>query len=174
MIRKLLVAAILGVALVTSALAVPLSPLDSSPKVDGIVVQGDYAYYADLNGMDFGASLGKDGILSLAIKAPTAGWVAIGLGSGFMDGSWMLMAFEKGGRQEFSEQLGISHFHQRVKETKILAKAVRFEGGMTTLEFQVKATEFLKDGRLPIILAYGRSADFVSYHQRHATTLLTY
>ncbi len=174
MFRKLFVGTFLGVALVTSAMAVSLSPLDSSPRVDGIVAQGDYPYYADLNGIDFGASLAKDGILTLAIKAPTAGWVAIGLGSGFMDGSWILMAFEKDGKQEFSEQLGISHFHQRVKETKILAKAVRYSGGMTTLEFRVRAREFLKDGRLPIILAFGRSADFVSYHQRHAATLLTF
>ena len=174
MARKLVLILFLGIAALSVATAAALIPQANSPRLDGRIMAGEYSELGSLNGMEFGASLSKDGILTLALKAPTAGWVAIGLGSGFMDGSWILMAYEEGGRQAFSEQLGISHFHRPVRETKILAKAVRYEGGYTTLEFQVRASDFVKDGQLPVIMAFGRSPDFISYHERHARTLLSF
>lgn len=174
MTRKPVALALFALALAFSAAAVPLVSGEGSPTVDGRISSGEYPSFQSYNGIEFGAALGKDGVLTLAVRAPTSGWVALGLGSGFMDGSWILMAYDKGGDKAFSEQLGISHFHQPVKETKILAKAVGHEGGLTTLEFQVRASEFVKNGRLPVIMAFGRAANFSSYHERHASTLLTF
>lgn len=174
MTRKNPAAIVLILMTATLLFATPIAPADKAATVDGVISPGEYPIIEKLNGIEFGASLSKDGILTLAIRAPTEGWVAIGLGSGIMDGSWMLLAYDKAGVPAYSEQLGISHFHQPVKQTKILAKSVRAEGGYTTLEFQIKASEFEKGGKLPVIMAFGKAANFTSYHERHAQTVLTF
>ena len=174
MIRKPAIAAIFGFLAVAASLAVTLSPRQTGPTIDGRIQKGEYEELTTLNGITFGAALARDGILSLAISAPASGWVAIGLGTGIMDGSWIVMAYESGGKQAFSEQRGISHFHQPIKDTRLVAREVRTVGGRTTLEFQVRLADFEKKGRLPVILAYGRHADFRSYHEAHATTVLNF
>jgi len=174
MTRKIIVSAILVSLLIVGASALTLTPRDVAPTVDGRVSQGEYPNFQSVDGIDFGASLSKEGILTLAVRAPTSGWVAVGLGSGFMDGSWILMAYDYNGKKAFSEQLGISHFHRAVKDTKILAKAVGHAGGMTTLEFQVKASDFVQNGQLPVILAYASAANFTSYHEMHSSLMLEF
>ena len=174
MSRKLPLALVLGLLAATAAMAIPLAAQARAPKIDGIIAKGEYGELTRLNGIEFGAALSPDGILSLAIRAPASGWVAIGLGTGIMDGSWILMAYESGGKEAFSEQKGISHFHEPIKDTKVIAKAVRSADGYTTLEFQIRQADFEKNGRLPVILAYARRADFRSYHEAHAQTVLTF
>jgi hypothetical protein len=152
-----------------------LGPSGKDPTIDGAIGQGEYSQFNDFNGMQVGASLSQDGsILSLAIQAPTSGWVAIGMGSGFMDGAYMVLAYEADGKQAITEQIGVSHFHSPVKGTKLIKSAVHSVNGVTVLEFQVRAADFVKGGRLPLIMAYGRSPDFSSRHVRHASTTLTF
>ena len=172
--RRLASMAILVLLAISSALALPLAKQSTAPSIDGTISASEYADVTTLNGIEFGAALSGNGILSLAIRAPTSGWVAIGLGTGIMDGSWILMAYDANGKEAFSEQKGISHFHQPITDTKLIAQAVKTAGGATTLEFQVRLADFEKKGRLPVILAYGRQADFRSYHEAHATTILTF
>ena len=172
--RRLAMTAILILLAATAVLAIPLAKQSTAPTIDGTIEKGEYSELTRLNGIEFGAALSGNGILSLAIRAPSSGWVAIGLGTGIMDGSWILMAYESNGRQAFSEQKGISHFHQPITDTKLIAQSVKTVGGSTTLEFQVKLADFEKNGRLPVILAYGRQADFRSYHEAHASTVLTF
>ena len=172
--RRLAGTALFLLLAVTAAMALPLAPQSARPGIDGTIRAGEYADVVTLNGIEFGAALSDTGILSLAIRAPTSGWVAIGLGTGIMDGSWILMAYEANGKPEFSEQKGISHFHRPITDTRLIARAVKTAGGSTTLEFQVRLSDFEKNGRLPVILAYGRQADFRSYHEAHAQTVLTF
>jgi len=174
MSRKLAMAAILVLLSAAAVMAIPLAAQSNATTIDGRIAKGEYGDLTSLNGIEFGAALSADGILTLAIRAPTSGWVAIGLGTGIMDGSWILMAYDSDGKQSFSEQKGISHFHQPIKDTKLVAQAVRTLDGTTTLEFQVRLADFEKNGRLPVILAYGRHADFRSYHEAHAQTVLTF
>ncbi|HUX42335.1 MAG TPA: hypothetical protein VMV83_14300 [Rectinemataceae bacterium] len=174
MSRKLPIALILVLLAATAAMAIPLSAQAKSPTIDGTISRGEYGELTTLNGIEFGAALSPEGILSLAIRAPASGWVAIGLGTGIMDGSWILMAYESDGKQSFSEQKGISHFHEPIKDTRVIAKAVHTADGYTTLEFRIRLADFEKNGRLPVILAYARRADFRSYHEAHAQTVLTF
>ncbi|MEI6386694.1 MAG: hypothetical protein WCQ50_08670 [Spirochaetota bacterium] len=153
--------------------AAPISLAVGSAAVDGLVSQGEYANFTTLSGIGFGATLSDDGsLITLAIQAPTSGWVAIGLGAGIMDGAWMLLAYDADGKPAYSEQLGAGHFHQAVKASKILKSQVKAVGGSTVLEIQVKGSDFIKDGTLPVILAYGKNPDFTSKHVRYAKTSL--
>jgi len=167
----LLASLVLGLALSAETLA----PSAAKPKIDGQLAQGEYTVQGDHNGMTIGASLSKDGtVLSLAIQAPTAGWVAIGLGSNFMNGAYLVMAYEAEGKAAVTEQIGVGHSHGLAKGTKLLASAVHSTGGVTTFEFQVKVADFAKGGKLPLIMAYGRSADFVSKHVRYSMMSLSF
>jgi hypothetical protein len=151
-----------------------LAPSASVPKLDGIVGPKEYSQFSSIGGIRFGASLSNDGILTLAIQADTSGWVAIGLGSAYMDGSYMVMAYEAAGKSAVSEQIGAGHSHSPAKGTKVLKSVVHSVNGTTTLEFQVKASDFVKGAQLPVILAYGRTPDFISRHLRFAQTILTF
>ena len=155
------------------ASAAPISLGLGSATLDGIIGQGEYTNFTTLSGIGFGATLSADSsTVTLAIQAPTSGWVSIGLGAGVMDGAWMLLAYDANGKPAYSEQLGAGHFHQPVKTSKIQKSQVKDGGGSTVLEIQVKASDFIKDGKLPLILAYGKNPDFTSRHLRYAKTSL--
>ena len=160
-------------AIAASGFAAPLSLGVGTATVDGAIGQGEYANFATLSGIGFGSSLSADGsVLTLAVQAPTTGWVAIGLGANVMNGAWMLLAYDDGVKPAYSEQLGAGHFHKAVTASKLLKSVVKQSGGVTVLEVQVKAADFIKDGNLPVIMAYGKSADFVSRHVKYAMTSL--
>jgi hypothetical protein len=174
--NKRLFTLVLATALVIGTLSAQnvLKPSSNAPTIDGSITQGEYPVFGTVGGITIGASLSADGsVLSLAVEAPTTGWVALGLGSSFMDGSYIVMGYEAGGKPAITEQKGFGHSHGAVQGTKLLRSAVHETGGTTVLEFQVKAADFVKGGQLPLIMAYGRTADFVSRHQRYATTTLS-
>jgi hypothetical protein len=152
-----------------------VKPTATMPSVDGKIATDEYSLFGSVGGMNIGASLSADGkTLSLAIQAPTSGWVAIGLGSSYMDGAYIVMGYEAGGKAAVSEQIGSGHSHSPAKGSKVLKSAVHSVNGTTVLEFQVKAADFVKGGKLPLIMAYGKNADFVTRHLRFASTELSF
>ena len=168
---------IFSLALVAGALGAQnlVKPSATGPAIDGKIASDEYSLFGSVGGMNIGASLSADGkTLSLAIQAPTSGWVALGLGSSYMDGAYIVMGYEADGKAAVSEQIGAGHSHSPAKSSKVLKSSVHSAGGTTVLEFQVKAADFVKGGKLPLIMAYGRTADFVTRHLRFASTELSF
>ncbi|HQO66488.1 MAG TPA: hypothetical protein PLI66_07105, partial [Spirochaetales bacterium] len=85
------------VALMAAASAASAQDLvrsSAAPSVDGIAAAGEYSTWFDRSEIRVGLSLSADGsTLYVAVDAPTAGWVAVGLGSLKMDGAYMVLAY---------------------------------------------------------------------------------
>jgi hypothetical protein len=140
----------------------------ASPVVDGKLGASEYRFKESAKGMDYAVALSADGnLLTVAIKAQTGGWVALGFGSRKMDGSWIVMGYETSAGAKIGEMLGKGHFYGAAKESRVLKSAVQEEGGTTVLEVQVKAATFVKEGKLALILAFGKKADFLSIHSAY-------
>jgi hypothetical protein len=145
--------AVLAFCLASMALAaqqISIVPDTATPKADGSVAAGEYQASAKAGQATVQASLGSDGLLYLAFSAPTKGWVALGTNSLRMDGASMYMGFDAGTPQ-FTEQTGSGHSHKT-------------SGAETTLELVLPAEAAVSGGKLKLIWAYGRNADFRSPH----------
>ncbi len=149
-----------------------LSPSASIPKVDGAIDPGEYQYTTSVSGMTIGATLGNDGKLYLAVAARTAGWVALGLGNGRMDGSALFLAYDTGAKQDFSEQLGSGHSQGVPSKTVTEKWAVKASGGVTTLELVVPEDAAVSGGKVGLLYAYADTTSYAAHHRaRGAMTL---
>lgn len=168
---------VVGFALVAfcaiAAQAQTLSPSAKVPTVDGVLDPGEYAVSGNYGGMTLGASLSSDGkTLSVALVAPTTGWVAIGLGSSRMHNARMILAYDANGTGAVSEETGMGHGHKKAADPKLLAGRVLESDGKTTLEFAFPAAGYTDGASLDLILAYGGRDDFVSRHQKYTVVKL--
>jgi hypothetical protein len=158
--------AVLAFCLASMALAaqqISIVPDTATPKADGSVAAGEYQASAKAGQATVQASLGSDGLLYLAFSAPTKGWVALGTNSLRMDGASMYMGFDAGTPQ-FTEQTGSGHSHKPSSGQTAKAWAVKTSGAETTLELVLPAEAAVSGGKLKLIWAYGRNADFRSPH----------
>ena len=171
--NKLIAFVTLSVLLAASLLsAQDVKRTSKLPALTGGFDTAAYGYVREIQGMRIGASLSTDGsTLALAIEAPTTGWVAIGLGSLFMNGAYIVMGAD-GGNPKVIVQQGQGHHHGDVAN-KVLASLVKTNGVNTVLQFNIPAAPFVQDGTLKMIIAYGRSTDMRSYHATHASLQLS-
>lgn len=138
------------------------------PVVDGAVNAGEYDHQLSVIGDSATVSWSSDGQggLFLAVSAPTAGWVGIGLGSAVMNDAWIFLGFVKDGKPVFSEQKGLGHTHHPVEETRTDLWALGQAGGRTTLEFHLPADRLpVKGPSFPFITAYSGAPDLVTFHE---------
>lgn len=172
--RKSLVAGFALVAFCSlAAHAQTLSPSATLPTVDGVLGADEYSVTGNYGGMTLGASLSADGTtLSLALVAPTTGWVAVGLGSSRMNNARMLLAYDANGTGAISEETGTGHRHKKATDPKVLSSAVHEADGKTTLEFTIPAAGYTDGASLDLILAYGGRDDFTSMHRKFAMAKL--
>ena len=147
----------------------PLSPGAAAPQADGTVETAEYPWQATVGDMQLWLSLSADwSTLHVALRAPTAGWAAVGLGSLKMNGAFMVLGFDDKGKQSVSEQTGVMFGHTENKNKVLLKSAVLEKDGTTTLEFSLPAAGRLSQGSLKLVLAYGRQDNFTSKHARYA------
>lgn len=139
-------------------------PGTGSPSIDGAMAKGEYGWMQSVGKFWLGVTLSKDGkTLMIGLAAQTKGWISVGLGSTKMNGAYMLIAYDNG-KQNFSEQIGKGHGHSPAPGTKVTASAVKTVNGMTYLEFSIPAEEYVKGGKLALILGASNTADFISWH----------
>lgn len=150
-----------------------LTPTSSLPVPDGSVSDGEYQFSSDQSGMSLGASLGSEGKLYLSIRAKTAGWVALGVGSQRMDGSRLFLAYDTGAKQVFNEQLGTGHFHKDLADPIVEKWAVKADGGFTTLELVMGAGSAVAEGKLGLLFAYSGSTSYMLPHKARGSLSLT-
>jgi len=139
----------------------------SAPMVDGKISEGEYDHSLSLiydTAMVY-YQFGADGSLSLAVTAPTQGWVGLGLGSVVMDGAHIFMGYVKDGQPVISEQIGQGHSHDPSPNTWADASRVTQIAGATILELHIPAGRVPIDGRkIGIIVAYSGAADVTTFH----------
>ncbi len=150
-----------------SALAVSTS---ARPVVDGVVQPGEYALTRELRGATLSLARTADRVY-IALSAETAGWVAVGTGTGRMDGSRIFIGFVKNGEVTFEEDLGRSHTHSAAPDASdapfVTAHALTESGGRTTLEVELDASRVIAAGatELRLIAAYGGQDSLSAYHR---------
>jgi hypothetical protein len=142
-----------------------LSPSSALPTLDGVVGASEYQYSTTVSGMKLGATLGTDKMLYLSIQVQTPGWVALGVGGRVMNGSRLFLAYDSGGKQVFSEQLGSGHFHGDVKDPVVSKWVVKQSDGTTSLELVLPASAAVADGNLNLLFSYSDGISFAARHK---------
>lgn len=141
----------------------------AAQTVDGSIGADEYAWSQTKADATVWARLSADkATLFVAVRAPTAGWVSVGLGSPVMDGSFMLFGYVSGGVQTVTEETGKGRTHA-INPKAIATVRVTEAGGFTTLEASVPAAGFIKGGKLDLIAAWGKRDDRVSLHAGRAS-----
>ncbi len=135
------------------------------PVSDGIISVGEYPLIRVAGKTDIGIALSADkSILYLSFTAPTDGWVALGLGSLKMNGAFMVMAFDNKGKVSITEETGKGKMHSVNKTKVLLSQAVKEADGKTVLEFAVNSAEYIKNGKLDLIAAFGNRDSRTALH----------
>ncbi|HAH61629.1 MAG TPA: hypothetical protein DCL73_05985 [Treponema sp.] len=164
---------LLSFAVLSGLCALPLAAqtLTSSPDVpaaDGIVETGEYTWKTEQKDAALSLSLSADGTtIYAALEAPETGWAAVGLGTRGMNGAFMVLGSDDGGKTEISEQTGKGFSHKPNAEKILQSEAVKENGGKTVLEFSVPAAKFIKNGKLDVIAAWSKKDSFSSKHTKH-------
>lgn len=139
-----------------------------SQAVDGVIAPDEYAFSQTKNGITVGARLSADGkTLYVGVRAKTAGWVGIGLGSPKMDGAFMLFGYVTASGQTATEQTGKGHTHS-VNPSTIATIKMTESDGFTTLEAALPAGSLVRSGKLDLIAAFGIRDDDRSLHAGRA------
>lgn len=167
--RTALIFAVGIIAAVEASAQASLSASASLPKIDGTIASGEYAYNTTINGMKVGATLGTDGMLYLAIQAPTSGWVAVGTGGLIMNGSRLYFGAIQNGKPAFAEMTGAGHGAVPAKTTVVKKWAVASAGGSTTLELVLPSSDAIWKGQVNSIIAYAGAPDFRVRHREQGS-----
>lgn len=167
--------------------AVSPSPTPAPEAIDGVIAEGEYPFSTQANAITVWWRNDAT-TLTLAIAAPTTGWVAIGLdpvagmeGANFLfatatpDGPRFMDAYGKRGG-------GLPHQPDTALggSESFLAAAVTETNGATVAEFKIPLAsgdaydKTLQPGAtVRFIAAYGRTDDFSSKHQAYGRGELT-
>jgi hypothetical protein len=151
-----------------------LSQTKSSPRVDGVIADGEYALTA--NALDMQINLSWTGeTLSVGVSGQTSGWVAVGLGSSAMNDAVIYIGFVSGDQAQLKVQKGAGHRHGDLDSNAPLQYAVQERSGQTTLEIALKASSFITKGQkqLEIIFAMGSARSFASMHKARYTATVS-
>ena len=158
-------AALIAAAALAFAAAWPLAAQSAVPVADGVLNPGEYAVAFEKMTMKLGFTLSADkSVVFVAIQAPAAGWISVGLGSTRMNGTYMVLGYDAAGKTVISEETGTRDGHRPNSTSILKTKAVKEVKGQTTLEFSVPAAKFLKGDNIDMIIAYSDRDDLVSFH----------
>ena len=140
----------------------------SKVSLDGTITEGEYKTVEVKNEYTIAARLSDDkSTLFAAIKGPTTGWIALGLGTLKMNGSFMTLGYVSDGKPAVSFELGKGYSHAPTPAPGAEA-FVSETDGVTTLELSLPALSYVKDGMLQVIAASGPKDDFKSKHTKRA------
>lgn len=133
---------------------------------DGVISPGEYTATVTLPRAQVALKWSEQ-TLCIGLTAPTAGWVAVGLGSRRMDGSFIVMGYRKGDLAQLKIQKGSGHGHGDMPSDAMVSYAVGEKGVSTTMEVVLKAAQFIAAGQtgLELIVAFGATDSFVGLHR---------
>jgi hypothetical protein len=171
--RAFLVVLVLVVgAAIGFAQQLPISP--SSVKLDGVIADKEHILTLPLGKMTVYLTRTADTV-SMAISAPTTGWVALGFGSEKMDGARLFLGTVVDGNAALSQQRGSSHSHKPLADTLEVSFAMSEAKGSTTLEMAFRASDVIAagQGELTILAAYGATDTITAYHKARDRVTVT-
>jgi hypothetical protein len=170
--RTLLFACLLlpAVALTSGAQEARTLATTATPaKVDGVFADKEYSLVSESAGMKLGLTWTADGLF-VGLSAPTAGWVAVGLGAAKMDGAIMYIGYVSGDETRLKVQKGAGHRHADLETNAPARYVMRETGGQTVLELALAPTGLIARGQksLDVLVAMGGADSFVSFHKARA------
>lgn len=141
----------------------------AAASVDGVFSDKEYTVVGEVNGMKLGLARTAD-TLYVGMSAPTTGWVAAGVGQTWMDGSVIYIGYATADGSQLKVQKGAGHRHADLDADAPLKYAVKEADGRTVLELALDAATLISKGQasLDMIIAFGGSDSFVSYHRARA------
>ena len=107
-----------------------------SDGIDGVIGDSEYTNVHDSGQMKLYSRL-DNSVLSVAVEAPTNGWVAAGFGSLRMDGAYIVMGYVKKDGPHISQVEGSGHRLKEPAAVLVSQWAAVEEGDTTVLEFSV-------------------------------------
>ena len=141
--------------------------------LDARIDVGEYTTRYDFPRLDLHLSR-SDSHLHAAVRAHTAGWVAVGVGSYLMDGARIMFGYVDAGTPVFVEQVGVDHEHIDTDDP-LQAEAALSEQrdprgrAQTLLEVPIPwsavAPLVRNASRLPLIVAYGTDDSVTQIHR---------
>jgi hypothetical protein len=163
--KRLVFAFLVLIAGAATGFAQQLPVSAATVKLDGVVADKEYALTVPLGQMTVSLNRTAD-MVSMAISAPTTGWVALGFGSEKMDGARLFLGTVTRGNAAVSQELGKGHSHNPVSGPLKLDYAMSEAGGSTTLEMSFKAADVIPAGQAAVtfLAAYGASDTITAYH----------
>jgi hypothetical protein len=166
----LLCVILLAVTFSAAAQAPRLTVVAAPVKVDGVFGEKEYSLVSDAAGMKLGLTWTAD-TLFVGVSAPTAGWVAAGLGSAKMDGAVLYIGYVTGAATELKVQKGAGHRHADADVDSPTQYAMKETGDQTVLEFAVKSKAVIDKGQktLDVVFAMGGADSFTSVHKARAS-----
>lgn len=165
----------------------PPSPTPETGTIDGKITDGEYPFSTKVGAMEI-RWRNDATTLTLALSAPTTGWVAIGLDPlAGMEGADFLFAAVTADGPRFMDAYGkrgggLPHQPDTALggADSLLAAAATETDGVTVAEFQIALSsgdaydKALQPGaKVRFIAAYGRTDDFSSKHQAYGRGELT-
>jgi len=158
----------LVLALLALSATVTWAQTSGTVVLDGTISESEYETVEVKNEFTIAARLSDDKTtLYAAVKGPTTGWIALGLGTLKMNGSFMTLGYVADGKFSVSFERGKGYTHAPTPAPG--AEAVVSEiDGVTTLELSLPALSYVKNGMLQVIAASGTKDDFKTKHTRRA------
>jgi hypothetical protein len=171
--QRMVCVILLAVTFAAAAQAPKLSVVAAPVKVDGVFGEREYSLVSEAAGMKLGLTWTAD-TLFVGLSAPTAGWVAAGLGSTKMDGAVMYIGYVTGAATELKVQKGAGHRHADADVDAPTQYAMKETGNQTVLEFAVKSSAVIAKGQktLDVVIAMGGADSFTSMHKARASLVV--
>jgi hypothetical protein len=183
MFRSATVALLLlaGLSQAREPVTVEIPQLDrAEAKLDGVIEPGEYrASFTDpRTGVEVHWQADSFN-LQVALRSPGQGWLAMGLGSGKMNGAVMILGFVDGeGNWTVQEHLGKAFFrHAPAEKPRLVGGKARLSGGRLVMEFVLPLSlsngQNIAPGReVPFLLALHQDRGKLAKHSRKSSAIL--
>jgi len=153
----------------------------STPAIDGVIEDGEYAHSFTDPGIDVRVYWrNTQTTLTVGMISPGTGWVAVGFdATNVKEDANIIMAAVSGGQLAIEDQFGTGPYSHGVDaEQNILESAGRESGGQTIVEFTIPLDsgdswdKALQPGSsYPLLLAYNNSSDDMTRKHSAASTV---
>jgi hypothetical protein len=171
LMKSILSIVMMGLALGAYAGGEPEEPLENLPVpagekvvVDGKIGEGEYDEVQNIRDRMAIYTQKEGEMITVGVLARTTGWIALGFGSGKMDGAHMLFGFvQEDGTVQFEEHLGQGWSHSASSESYAQDYALTLEEGIVSMEATVPLS-LVYDNGPSFIYAYGPQANFTVRH----------
>jgi len=148
-------------------------------RLDGRIAENEYSHRVEQVGLQMYYNWNPES-LDVGLRAPTSGWIALGLGSVQIEEAYLFQVLIRNGRAVLIESSGPYWRHVQTRDSWSLAHGLTLTVGeipVITLELRVPRDllilgQVVNDG-YPFILLYGNDPDDTDTYTWRTSALLT-